>query len=115
MLPAAGNIGRKGRGVIVAAGRNTKYRWGFVLATSRAAWPHALHDMQHQQQQQERSWREQIGSLFRQPELYGSATSRRAGGVQSRDLFSRWIHFSIGALSLVEYEVNLFTAKVKTC
>ena len=39
-------------------------------------------DMQQQQLQQDRSWREQIGSLFRQPELDGSVTSRGGGGIQ---------------------------------
>ena len=29
-------------------------------------------------------------------------------------LFSRWIHFSIEALFLVEYDVYLFTARAKT-
>ena len=83
VLPAAGNSGRNGRGLIVGYLRQYQSTiLGFVRATSRAAWPHALHDMQQQQQQRERSWKEQIGSLHRQPELYGSATSRDAGGEQ---------------------------------
>ena len=62
VLPAAGNSGRNGRGLIVGCLQQyqlTTYR--FVRATSRAAWPHALHDMQQQQQQRGRSWKEQIG------------------------------------------------------
>ena len=74
--------------------------------------------MQQQRQQQERSWREQIGSLFRQPELHGSATPRGGGGgtglVKVVNIFLQWILFSIEALFLVEYDVYLFTARVKT-
>ena len=80
------------------------------------AFPHALHDMQ-QKQQQERSWTEQIDSFFSQPELYGLATSRGGGGegglVQVGNLFLQWIHFSIETSFLVEFDVYLFTARVK--
>ena len=49
-LAVAGN----GRGVIVGCLQQYQKRWGFVLlATSRAASPHALHDQQQQQQQSE--------------------------------------------------------------
>ena len=46
-LVVAGN----GRGVIVGCLQQYQKRSGFVrMATSRAAWPHALHDQQKQQQ-----------------------------------------------------------------
>ena len=40
----------------------------------------------------------------------GGGTSR----VKVLNLYLRWIHFSIEALFLVEYDVYLFTARVKT-
>ena len=55
---AAGKLGvaGNGRGVIVGCLEQYQQRWGFVrLATSRAAWPHAIHDQQQQQKQPEKS------------------------------------------------------------
>ena len=44
-----------GRGIIVGCLQQYQQRWGFVrMAASRAAWPHALHDNQQQQQQREK-------------------------------------------------------------
>ena len=43
--------------------------------------------------------------------------ARRGGGtglVKVVIFFSRWIHFSVESLLLVEYGVYLFTARVKT-
>ena len=70
-----------------------------MRATSRGAWRHALDDTQQKQQQRERSWREQIGSLLRQPGALwsGNITERRGGTglVKVVNLFLRWIHLSI--------------------
>ena len=55
---AAGKLAADGNGcgAIVSCLQQYQQRWGFVrLATSRAAWPHAIHDQQQQQKQPERS------------------------------------------------------------
>ena len=50
-----------GRGVIVGCLQQYQQRWGFVrMAISRAAWPHALHGKQQQQQRREKSRRDQV-------------------------------------------------------
>ena len=75
-LAVAGN----GRGVIVGCRQQYRKRWGFFrMATSRAVWPHALHDKQQQQQQREKSRREQIW-VFRLPVLFWSGNISRAWG-----------------------------------
>ena len=49
------------RGVIMGCLQQYRKRWGFVqMATSRTAWPHALHGKQQQQQQREKSRRDQV-------------------------------------------------------
>ena len=73
--------------------------------------------MQQQQQQQERSWREQICSFVSPAgaSWFGNIAGRggATGLVKVVNLFLRWIHFSIKALFLVEYDVYFFTARVK--
>ena len=49
--------------------------------------------------------------MIRQPR---GARGGGTGLVKVVNLFLRWIHFSIEALFLVEYDVYLFTARVKT-
>ena len=49
--------------------------------------------------------------------LWFSKIMGRGGGtgrVKVVNLYLRWIHFSIEALFLVEYDFYLFTARVKT-
>ena len=74
------------------------------MATSRAAWPHALHFKLQQQQQREKSWREQIGCFVSWCFLYVRATSRGGGDrsglhgeifVGMMIFFLRWIHLSM--------------------
>ena len=70
-----------------------------------------------QQQQQERSWREHIGSLFASRSFVARqhrGAGEGAGLVKVVNIFLPWIHFSIEALFLVEYYVYLFTAGMKT-
>ena len=75
-LAVAGN----GHGVIVGCMQRYQNRWGFArMTTSRAAWPHALHDEQQRQQQREKSRRKQI-SAFRRPELFLVRQHRGARG-----------------------------------
>ena len=47
---------------------------------------------------------------------FGNIAGREGGTglVKMLKLFLRWIHFSIEALFLVEYDVFLFTATVRT-
>ena len=69
---AAGKLAVAGnrRGAIVGCLQQYHKRWGFVRMTpSRAAWPHALHDKQQQQQQGEKSREEQTWA-FRLPVLF---------------------------------------------
>ena len=70
-----------GRGVIVGClQQKHRKRLRFVrMAISRAAWPHALHDKQQQQQQRETSRGEQTW-LFRLPALFWSGNMSRAWG-----------------------------------
>ena len=49
------------------------------MATSRAAWPHALHGKQQQQQQREKSLRDQVW-VFRLPVRFWSGNTSRAWG-----------------------------------
>ena len=49
------------------------------MASSRAAWPHALHRKQQQQQQRKKSRRDQVWA-FRQPVLFLIRQHRGAGG-----------------------------------
>ena len=49
------------------------------MASSRAAWPHALHDKQQQQQQREKSRGEQTWA-FRLPIFFWSGNISRAWG-----------------------------------
>ena len=75
-LTVAGN----GHGVIVGCLQQYRKRWGFVrLAISRAAWPHALHGKQQQQQQREKSRRDQVW-VFRLSVLFWSGNISRAWG-----------------------------------
>ena len=79
---AAGKLAGEGNGRGVIAGCLQQYQktWGFVrMATSRAAWPHALHGKQQQQQQREKSRREQIW-VFRLLVLFCSGNISRAWG-----------------------------------
>ena len=77
-LAVAGN----GRGVIVRCLQQYRKRWGFVrMAPSRAAWPHALHGKQQQQQQREKSRRDQVW-VFRLPVLFWSGNISRAWGTR---------------------------------
>ena len=51
------------------------------MATSRAAWPQALHGKQQQQQQREKSRRDQVW-VFRLPVLFWSGNISRAWGTR---------------------------------
>ena len=83
-LAVAGN----GRGVIVGYLKQYRKRSGFVrMATSRAAWPHALHGKQQQQQQREKSRRDQVW-VFRQPVLF--LVRQHIAGVGYRSGRHRW-------------------------
>ena len=82
------------------------------MTISRAAWPHALHDKQQQQQQREKSRGEQTW-VFRLLVFFWSGTVSRAwctglvvlcvffSGMDDR-LFIRWIHLSIKIIFLIE-------------
>ena len=71
------------RGVIVGCLQQYQKRWGFVrIASSRAAWPHALHALQgkqQQQQQREKSRRDQVW-VFSLSVLCWSGNISRAWG-----------------------------------
>ena len=70
--------------------------------------------MQQQQQQQERSWTKQIGSLFRQPERYGPAILRDGGSGQIDGYIFTMDPPVDRNIFLVEYDVDLFTVRVQT-
>ena len=73
-------VARNGRGVIVGCLQQYRKRWGFIrIALSRAAWPHALHGKQQQQQQREKSRRDQVW-VFRLSVLFWSGNISRAWG-----------------------------------
>ena len=95
-LAVAGN----GRGVIVRCLQQYRKRWGFVrMAPSRAAWPHALHGKQQQQQQREKSRRDQV-RVFRQPVIFLVRQHRGAEGTSV---------VVIGAISVVMDDEFVFT------
>ena len=104
---SAAGVAGNGRGVIVGCLQQYQKRWGFVrMASSRAAWPHALHGKQQQQQQREKSRRDQVW-VFRLLVLFWSGNISRAWGtglviiggvfveIDDEFVFLRWIHLSI--------------------
>ena len=95
-LVVAGN----GRGVIVGClqqHQNDGVSSGWQL--SRAAWPHALHGKQRQQQQREKSRRDQV-RVFRQPVIFLVRQHRGAEGTSV---------VVIGAISVVMDDEFVFT------
>ena len=106
-LEVAGN----GLGIIVGGMQQYRKRWGFVrMASSRVAWPHKLHGKQQQQQQREKSRRDQVLGvssagpfLFRQ---HIAGVGHRSGGWVFRA--NGWFVFTMDAPINRFFSIKLF-------